>query len=69
MRASTLRLSGQEILLSGSWFPDSFAGTMGELMCAIEEDRQPSLSAADNLGSLKLVFDAYDDAARVSGTL
>jgi hypothetical protein len=59
----TLALNGKEVPLTGSWFPDSFAGTMGELMCAIEENREPSISAEDNLNSLRLVFDAYEDAA------
>ena len=41
-------------LLSGSWFNDGFAGAMGELLRAIEEDREPLNSARDNLLSLKL---------------
>lgn len=44
--------------LKGRWFPDGFAGTMGELLCAIEEGREPSHSAADNLKSLALCFAA-----------
>jgi predicted dehydrogenase len=40
--------------LSGSWFNDGFAGAMGELLCAIEDDREPLNSARDNLASLKL---------------
>ena len=40
--------------LSGSWFNDGFAGAMGELLCAIEEDREPLNSARDNLHSLRL---------------
>lgn len=44
--------------LKGKWFPDGFAGTMGELLCAIEENREPSNSAADNLKSLALCFAA-----------
>ncbi len=34
--------------LEGEWFPDGFAGTMGELMCAIDEDREPFNSLAHN---------------------
>jgi predicted dehydrogenase len=41
-------------VLSGSWFNDGFAGAMGELLCAIEEDHEPLNSARDNLLSLKL---------------
>ena len=27
--------------LEGEWFPDGFHGTMGELLCAVEEKREP----------------------------
>lgn len=46
----------------GSWFPDGFRGCMGELMCAIEEDREPENSAADNLKSLAVVLAAMEAA-------
>ncbi len=42
--------------LEGHWMPDGFGGTMGELLCAIDEDRQPYHSAAHNLRSLEAVF-------------
>jgi predicted dehydrogenase len=48
--------------LTGSWFPDGFRGCMGELLCAIEEDREPENSAADNLKSLAIVFAAMQSA-------
>ncbi len=41
--------------LEGAWFPDGFRGAMGELMRAIEEDREPENSAADNLMTIALV--------------
>lgn len=44
--------------LEGTWFPDGFHGTMGELLCAIEDDREPSHSARNNLRSLELCFAA-----------
>jgi predicted dehydrogenase len=50
--------------LSGSWFPDGFHGTMGELLRAIEEDREPENSAAENLKSLALCFVAVESAER-----
>jgi predicted dehydrogenase len=50
-------------------FSDAFAGTMGELMCAIEENRQPSISGEDNLNSLRLALAAYDDVFSGSGML
>jgi len=48
--------------LEGAWMPDGMAGTMGELLCAIEEDRQPSHSARNNLKSLELCFAAMASA-------
>lgn len=44
--------------LQGKWFSDGFRGTMGELLCSIEENREPSINAADNLKSLALCFAA-----------
>jgi len=38
--------------LTGRWFDDGFHGIMGELLCAIEEDRTPYHEAVDNLRSL-----------------
>lgn len=44
--------------LRGTWFPGGFHGAMGELLCAIEQKRQPSNSARGNLESLALCFAA-----------
>jgi predicted dehydrogenase len=52
--------------LEGSWFPDGFWGTMSELLCAIEEEREPANSARQNLKSLELCFAAC--ASADSGT-
>ena len=52
--------------LVGQWFPDGFHGTMGELLCAIEDRRPVSISAQDNLASLALCFAAI--ASADSGT-
>lgn len=40
--------------LKGQWFPDGFHGAMAELLLAIEENREPSHSAQNNLKSLRL---------------
>jgi predicted dehydrogenase len=48
--------------LEGCWFPDGFQGTMGELLCAIEEKREPENSGANNLPSLALAFAAIRSA-------
>lgn len=48
--------------LEGKWFVEGFAGTMGELLCAIEEDREPVNSARNNIGSLQTCFAAIQSA-------
>lgn len=48
--------------LAGTWFNDGFRGAMGELLCAIEENREPLNSAAGNLKSLELTFAALASA-------
>jgi predicted dehydrogenase len=44
--------------LSGRWFEDGFHGAMAELLLALEEGREPSHSARDNLATLELAFAA-----------
>jgi predicted dehydrogenase len=41
------------------WFPDAFAGPMAQLMCAVEEDREPEISGRDNLRTMALVEACY----------
>lgn len=48
--------------LSGQWFNDGFAGAMGELLCAVEENRQPSNNARHNIHSLEIAFAAIASA-------
>ena len=48
--------------LTGRWFDDGFDGTMSELLLAIQEKREPTNSAADNLHSLALCFAALASA-------
>jgi predicted dehydrogenase len=50
--------------LDGAWFPDGFAGTLGELLCAIAEEREPYNSARHNLLSLELTLAACRSADR-----
>jgi predicted dehydrogenase len=61
-----LSVDGQEYrpALEGWWHRNGFAGTMGELLCAIEEQRIPWNNAADNLESLKLCYSACASADR-----
>ena len=42
------------------WFPDAFAGPMAQLMIAIEENKEPELSAKDNLKTMALVDACYE---------
>ena len=44
------------------WFPDAFAGTMAQLLCALEEDREPEISGRDNLETIALC-----EAVRAAG--
>jgi predicted dehydrogenase len=41
------------------WFPDAFAGTMAQLMRAVEEDSIPEIDGEDNLKTLALVDACY----------
>ena len=49
--------------LEGTWFNDGFAGAMGELLSAIEDEREPDNSARGNLASLRLCHAAVRSAA------
>lgn len=37
-----------------AWFPDAFAGTMAQLLCAIEDGVEPEISGRDNLETIAL---------------
>lgn len=53
-----------DIPLRGAWFVDGFAATMGELMCAVDEGREPENSAADASASVALVLAARESGER-----
>jgi predicted dehydrogenase len=44
------------------WFPDAFAGTMGQLLEAVTTGADPEISAEDNLRTMALVDAAYESA-------
>lgn len=48
--------------LEGTWFREGFMGAMGELLCSLEEEREPTNNARDNLNSLALCFAAIASA-------
>ena len=60
IHASILPLAGETVIVKH--FPNSFAGTMGELMSAVQENRPCSLAATDNIKTLDIIFRAYQDA-------
>ena len=48
---------------SESWFPDAFAGTMAQLLIALEAGAEPAISGRDNLKTMALVEAGYLSAA------
>ncbi|MSR65025.1 MAG: Gfo/Idh/MocA family oxidoreductase [Verrucomicrobiae bacterium] len=44
---------------SESWFPDAFAGTMAQLLVALEKGTKPAINGRDNLKTMALVDAAY----------
>jgi predicted dehydrogenase len=55
--------------LKGGWFPDGFAGTMGELLSAIAERREPYNSARNNLLTLEMTLAACQSEDADGGTI
>jgi predicted dehydrogenase len=53
-----------DLPLHGQWFVDGFAGTLGELMCAVAEGREPENSAAHAAGSVRLMLAGRESAER-----
>jgi predicted dehydrogenase len=45
------------------WFPDAFAGTMAQLLRAVEDDTVPEIGGEDNLKTLATVDACYRSAA------
>ena len=40
--------------IEGAWFPEAFGGSMGELMSALNEGREPLTSSRDNLNTIRI---------------
>lgn len=53
--------------LEGQWFPDGFAGAMGELQTAIVHDREPENSAEHVLATVRLGMAAVKSAESGGG--
>jgi predicted dehydrogenase len=45
------------------WFPDAFVGPMADLLIALDEHREPTISGDDNLRTMALVDAAYRSVA------
>lgn len=41
------------------WFPDAFVGTMAQLLCAVEDGREPEISGRDNLLTMACIEACY----------
>jgi len=52
----------QVFAIQGSWFPDAFGGSMGELMSAVAAGREPETSGRDNLRSVRIAYAAVRSA-------
>ncbi len=50
--------------LEGTWFREGFHGAIAELLCAIEERREPGNNVLDNLRSLELCFAAIESSIK-----
>ncbi len=57
---TTTGLAGwQQPRWSEVWFPDAFAGTMAQLLIALEREEPPAISGEDNLRTMALVDACY----------
>ncbi len=50
--------------IQGRWFPDAFGGSMGEMLDAVAEDREPLTSGRDNLESIAIADAAVRSSER-----
>ena len=48
--------------IRGQWFPDAFGGSMGEMMTALTEGREPQTSGRDNLRYAAQLWGLGEDA-------
>jgi predicted dehydrogenase len=48
----------QVFKIQGTWFPEAFGGSMGELMRALAEGRRPQTSGRDNLDTVRIAYAA-----------
>ncbi|MEM7533366.1 MAG: Gfo/Idh/MocA family oxidoreductase [Chloroflexota bacterium] len=48
--------------IEGSWFPEAFGGSMGEMMLALHDEREPMTSGRDHLYSIKIAYAAVESS-------
>lgn len=52
----------QVFAVQGRWFPDAFGGSMGEMLRALAEGREPMTSGRDNLDSIRIAYAAVESS-------
>jgi predicted dehydrogenase len=52
----------QVFAIQGRWFPDAFGGSMGEMMTALAEGREPLTSGRDNLKTVRIALAAVESS-------
>jgi predicted dehydrogenase len=52
----------QVFAIQGRWFPDAFGGSMGEMLRAVAEGREPETSGRDNLSSIRIAYAAVESS-------
>lgn len=58
----------KSVTINGSWFPDAFAGSMGEMMKALADKKyKPDNNLADGLKTMQWVEKAYKENDRRKG--
>lgn len=58
----------KSVTINGSWFPDAFAGSMGEMMKALTDKKyKPDNNLADGLKTMQWVEKAYKENDRRKG--
>src|SRR5262249_3908030 len=50
------------IALQGSWFPEAFGASMGELLRALADGRAPQTSGEDNLDTIRIAYAAVESS-------
>jgi predicted dehydrogenase len=52
----------QVVAIQGTWFPEAFGGSMGEMLTSLAEGRPPLTAGRDNLNSIKIAYAAVESS-------